>query len=156
MQDAGLNVTYLQTTTDQREQVKFQFSILMILLAIMALLVMVVGGIGLMGTMSINVMERVSEIGIMRAIGASNRAILRIFLGEGLLIGGLSWAMGVPLAYPLSKFLSDQLGIVLLQSPLDFQFSALGVVCGLAFIGIGVAFVATYFPARQAARISVR
>lgn len=155
MQEVGLRVNFLQTTTDQRGQVQFQFSILLILLTIMALLVMIVGGIGLMGTMSINVLERVGEIGVLRAIGAANRAILGIFLGEGLLIGALSWAMSVPLAYPLSRLLSDQLGLVLLQAPLDFHFSGFGVLCGLIFIVV-VAFVATYFPARQATRISVR
>ncbi|MFN8439529.1 MAG: ABC transporter permease [Caldilineaceae bacterium] len=155
MQEAGLRVNFLQTTTDQREQVRFQFNILLIFLAVMALLVMIVGGIGLMGTMSINVLERVSEIGILRAVGASTWAILRIFLGEGLLIGGLSWLLSVPLSYPLSQLLSDQLGLVLLQAPLDFQFSNLGVACGLVFIVV-VAFAATFFPARRATQISIR
>lgn len=154
-QESGLRVTFSQTTTDQRGQVEFQFNVLLIFLTIMAILVMLVGGIGLMGTMSINVLERVSEIGILRAIGASNRAILRLFLGEGLLIGALSWAFSVPLAYPLSQLLSEQLGLVLLQAPLAFHFSGSGVLSSFVFI-CGVALIATYFPARHATRISVR
>ena len=67
---------------------------IIIFLLAMAVLLGVVGGLGLMGTMSINVIERTREIGVMRAIGASNGAVLRIVLVEGLIIGLISWIIG--------------------------------------------------------------
>ena len=66
----------------------------------MAVLLGVVGGLGLMGTMTINVVERSREIGVLRAVGASDRSVLLIFLAEGVLIGALSWALGVLVSLP--------------------------------------------------------
>ncbi|MCZ7667509.1 MAG: FtsX-like permease family protein [Chloroflexi bacterium] len=44
--------------------------------------------------MSLNVIERTREIGVMRAVGASDTAVLQIFITEGILIGLLSWFLG--------------------------------------------------------------
>ena len=54
-----------------------------------------VGVIGLTGTMSINVLESTREIGVMRAIGASDGAVAQVFIVEGLVIGLLSWLLAV-------------------------------------------------------------
>ena len=72
-------------------------------------------------------MERTREIGVMRSIGASNGAILRIVLIEGILIGILSWVFGAMLAFPAGYALSSALGLALFQQPLAFIFSADGV-----------------------------
>ncbi len=155
LQTVGLKVGYLETTDQVRGQVQFQFGILLIFLTIMALLVLLVGGIGLTGTMSINVLERVAEIGVLRAIGASSLAVMKLFLGEGLVVALLSWLLAVPLAVPLSRLLCDQLGMVLIQTPLTFAFSYAGLLVTLLFILL-VAVAATFFPARNATRLSVR
>lgn len=155
LQRVGLKVAYLETTAQVRGQVQFQFNILLLFLTIMAVLVLVVGGIGLTGTMSINVLERVAEIGVLRAIGASNGAVMRLFLSEGLVVGLISWALAVPLAIPLSHLLCTQLGLVLIQTPLRFAFSVSGVIVSLCFILV-VAAGATFAPARNATRLSVR
>ena len=155
LQQVGLKVAYLESTNQVRAQVAFQFSILLGFLTIMAVLVLVVGGIGLTGTMSISVLERMAEIGVLRAIGASNRAIMQLFLSEGIIVGLLSWGLAAPLALPLSRFLCAQLGMVLIQTPLDFTFSQQGLFFCLGFILV-VALAATFFPARTATRLSVR
>ena len=155
LQQVGLKVAYLESTNQVRAQVAFQFSILLGFLTIMAVLVLVVGGIGLTGTMSISVLERMAEIGVLRAIGASNRAIMQLFLSEGVVVGLLSWGLAAPLALPLSRLLCAQLGMVLIQTPLDFTFSQPGLFFSLGFILV-VALAATFFPARTATRLSVR
>ena len=60
------------------------------LLITMAVVIGLVGSIALSGVLSLNVLERTREIGVMRAIGASSWAIGRIFIGEGLILGWLS------------------------------------------------------------------
>ena len=82
----------------------------------MAILIALVGALGLMGTMSMNVLERTREIGVMRAVGASNASIRKIVLVEGICIGLLSWLIGSLLAVPIGKFLSDGVGIAFLSS----------------------------------------
>jgi putative ABC transport system permease protein len=155
LQQVGLKVAYLESTGQVRGQVEFQFGILLAFLTLMAILMLLVGGIGLTGAMSISVLERVAEIGVLRAIGASNGAILRLFLSEGIVVALLGWGLAAPLAWPLSQFLCAQLGMVLIQTPLHFSFSRLGLFFSLGFILL-VAVVATFFPARQATRLSVR
>ncbi|HEX5690270.1 MAG TPA: ABC transporter permease, partial [Roseiflexaceae bacterium] len=126
--DAGLRVTQTQTIASIREQNAFVFNIIVSFLMVMALLLAIVGGMGLMGTMSINVIERTREIGVMRAIGASNGAVLRIVLSEGVLIGLLSWLLGAVFALPVSKLLSDAVGMAFFQSPLSYVFSIAGAL----------------------------
>lgn len=155
LQQVGLKVAYLESTGQVRGQVEFQFGILLAFLTLMAILMLLVGGIGLTGAMSISVLERVAEIGVLRAIGASNGAILRLFLSEGIVVALLGWGLAAPLAWPLSQFLCAQLGMVLIQTPLHFSFSRLGLLFSLGFILL-VALAATFFPAHQATRLSVR
>ncbi|MBX3014904.1 MAG: FtsX-like permease family protein [Caldilineaceae bacterium] len=152
---SGINVNGTETIAFIRQQVVTQFNVIIVILSFMALLLAVVGGLGLMGTMSINVLERRREIGVMRAIGASNRSILAIVIVEGLVIGALSWGMGVLLALPLSKLLSDAVGIGFIQAALSFRFSTGGAALWLIVILL-IATVASLLPARSASRITVR
>jgi putative ABC transport system permease protein len=121
----------------------------------MAVLLGIVGGLGLAGTMTMNVVERSREIGVMRAIGASDAAILVMFLAEGLLIGLLAWGLGAALSLPVSRLLSDALGQVFVQRPLAFTVSVQGFL--LWFIVVfWLAVVGSILPAWRAARTSVR
>ncbi|MGB0386102.1 MAG: ABC transporter permease [Ardenticatenaceae bacterium] len=121
----------------------------------MAVVMTIVGGLGLMGTMSINVLERTSEIGVLRAIGASNRAVQQIVIVEGLIIGLLSWLLGSLLALPISKVLAERVGIAFLNAPLRHSFSTTAVWLWLIIVLI-LAAVATYLPARNASQLKIR
>ena len=63
------------------------FAIILNLLAVMAIVIALVGGVGLSGILSLSVLERRREIGVMRAIGASSWQVIRLFVGEGVLSG---------------------------------------------------------------------
>lgn len=151
----GLDVGSTRTTSETRARSELQFNILVAFLLIMAALLAVVGGLGLMGTMSINVLERTREIGVMRAIGAPTGAILQIVIAEGMMIGLLSWALGSVLALPLGKLMSDAVGNSFVQAPLNYTFSWGGALLWLAVVLV-LAAVASVLPARNAARLSVR
>jgi putative ABC transport system permease protein len=151
----GIHVRSTETTSELRQRSEAQFNILVIFLLIMALLLAVVGGLGLMGTMSINVLERTHEIGVMRAIGAPTRAILQLVIVEGMLIGFLSWACGTVLALPLGKLMSDAVGVSFLRAPLSYTFSLQGALLWLGAVLV-LAALASLWPARNAARLSVR
>jgi len=151
----GLRVSNTQTVAAERAEVDVAYGIVISLLLIMAVLLALVGGLGLMGTMSINVLERTREIGVLRAIGAPNRGVAQVFIREGLAIGVLSWLFGSLLALPLSKLLSDAVGIPLSGAPLTFSFSMAGVWLWLGVV-VALSALASFLPARNASRLTVR
>jgi len=154
-EEQGMRVATTETTAAQQAQVADQFGILISFLALMALLLAIVGGLGLSGTMSINVLERRREIGIMRSIGASTPAIMRIIIFEGVLIGAISWTLGALLAIPLSRVLSDAVGAGFINSALTWRYSLGGAAFWLLVMA-GVAALSSFIPARQAASLTVR
>jgi putative ABC transport system permease protein len=152
---AGLRVDTTRTTTAIRSQADFQFNIVIGFLVMMAVLLAIVGSLGLTTTMSINVLERIREIGVLRAIGASDGAVRLIVLGEGIVIGWLSFIAGGILSIPFSRILSQQVGIALLGSPLDYTFSINGLILWFIIVTI-LAIVASLGPARGASRLTIR
>jgi putative ABC transport system permease protein len=152
---SGITVGSSLTTGYIREQQTLLFGVLVSFLAVMALLVGAVGGIGLSGTMSLSVAERAREIGVLRAIGASNQATRHIFLVEGLAIGLVSWAAGALVALPISFFMSNLIGIAFVNRPLDFAFAIAGVGLWLVIVVV-ISILATLAPAASAARLTVR
>ncbi|MBI1880541.1 MAG: FtsX-like permease family protein, partial [Chloroflexi bacterium] len=151
----GFDVGVTAKVAEEKAETVAIFEVIVVLLLIMAVLIAVIGGLGLMGTMSINVLERTREIGVMRAIGASNGAVRRIFMVEGIIIGVLSWLVGAILAYPISKFLSDLVGEQFLSAPLDYTFSINGVLLWLGVV-VALSALASFLPAWNASRLTVR
>ncbi len=151
----GIEVDATETTQVMRDENKLMFTIIVAFLVLMALLLAAVGGLGLTTTMSINIMERVREIGVLRAVGASNASVRRIVLVEGVLMGILSWTIGTVLSWPISSFMSEQLGLALIKIPLSFQYSIIAAVLWF-FVLQGVAVVASLGPARNAVRLTIR
>lgn len=152
---AGLRVDTTRTTSAIRSQADFQFNIVIGFLVLMAVLLAIVGGLGLTTTMSINVLERIREIGVLRAIGASDSSVRLIVLGEGIIIGWLSFIAGGILSVPFSRILSQQVGMALLGSPLDYTFSINGLLLWFIIVTV-LATVASLGPARSASRLTIR
>ena len=142
-------------TEEIRRMNQSQFDIIMSLMLVMALLAAAVGSVGLMSTMSINVVERGREIGVMRAIGASALAIAGIFVAEGVLVGVLSWLLAVPLSYPGARLFSNLVGVSIFEVPLDFSYSGTGVVLWLGAVVV-LSALASLWPAMRATKVSVR
>ncbi|NTW97002.1 MAG: ABC transporter permease [Oscillochloris sp.] len=151
----GLVLRLIHSRTEDRDLLSERFNILTAILSIMAAIIGVVGGLGLAGTMSMNVMERTREIGVMRAIGASDQAVRQIVLSEGLMIGGLAWLLGTIISVPLSLVMSYAFGKSLLNTPLIWIYSLPGVAMWLGIVLL-IAAIASIVPARAASRLTVR
>jgi putative ABC transport system permease protein len=154
-EELGLRVSRVTSTAITQEQVAAQFGVLVTFLAIMALTLAVVGALGLMGTMSINVLERRREIGVMRSIGASTRAVMQIVIVEGVFIGAISWAMGSLVAIWLGRVLSNAVGAGFINSELTWRYSLGGAAFWLLVMAL-IAAAASVIPARSAAQLTVR
>lgn len=151
---AGLRRSTVQLTTERKHVLQEHLVVIIAFLLIMAALVAAVGGLALASVMSIKVMERAREIGVLRAIGASSRAVLQIIVTEGVLIGLLSWVIALTVSIPLSIVVGDFAGQIFIRAPLDHVYppAAIGGWPALVLI---ISMAASYFPARGAARLTV-
>lgn len=127
---------------------------LVIFLLIMAVLTAFVGSIGLTGTMSINVLERTREIGVMRTIGAVDIVIMQSVIIEGLVIGLITWILAIGLSFPISSLLLTIIGEAMMGSAMTLNFTPLGILIWLGVVIILSVF-ASIMPARSAARLTI-
>jgi putative ABC transport system permease protein len=154
-QQVGIGVSQAVTTDALIGMVIRIMDFFIYFLLLMAVLMGAVGGLGLASTMSLNVLERTREIGVMRAIGASNRALRGVFLTEGVLIALMSYAISSLLSIPISFVGAHYVGIALINQPLVATIDPVGyliwLVCALL-----IAVAASLLPANRAAAVSVR
>jgi putative ABC transport system permease protein len=132
-----------------------RYTIVVSLLSMMALVIAIVGSVGLSGALSLSVLERTGEIGVMRAIGASSTRISLMFIGEGLIQGLLSWLIAVPLGLPAAYLLTTVVLSPLFGDTLLYQFQPTALLLWLVIIVV-LGVVASWLPARKATRVSVR
>ncbi len=128
---------------------------LVVFLFIMALLTAIVGSMGLTGTMGMNVLERTREIGIMRAIGADDRAVMRTVIAEGLVIGLISFGLAVIFSIPITYLLSTIVSLAVFESPITTVFTYSGYLIWLGLV-LALSVIACILPARNAARLTIR
>jgi ABC-type lipoprotein release transport system permease subunit len=91
----------------------------------------------------------------MRAIGASNGAVLQVFIVEGVIIGLMSWLLGTLLSLPVGKLISDAVGMQTINTPLSYTVPPVGVLFWLGLVVL-LSALASYIPAQSAASLSVR
>ncbi len=151
----GIQIRSTQLGADFITDQKAQTDILVYFMLVMASLIAIVGGLGLMGTMSINVLERTREIGVMRAIGASNGDIQAIVIVEGMVIGIVSWAISILVSIPITQILCYGVGVAILTAPMPAVYGASGIIAWLLFT-IVLGTFASAIPARRASKLTVR
>jgi putative ABC transport system permease protein len=152
---AGAEVRPQGTGTNENRRMLAAFRWNLRLLSYISL---VVGAFLIYNTISVSVVRRRQEIGIVRALGASRGVILAAFVGEAACFG----LAGALLGLPLGRFMAT--GAVRLMAatveslyvssrPGAIELTAASVLLALA-IGVGVAVASSYSPAREASRVS--
>jgi putative ABC transport system permease protein len=117
----------------------------MLLLALFAGIALILASIGIYGVLAYSVEQRAREIGIRMALGAQTGQIRRMVVGQGLLLVSSGAAVGVAVAFALTRVMTGLLFGVRPTDPLTFTAIVLGLM------GVGLA--ACYLPARKATRI---
>jgi putative ABC transport system permease protein len=151
---AGFEVASAQLMTESRRVMEDHMLMVAGFLLIMSQAMIIVGGLGLASTMSLSVLERTREIGVLRAIGARHRAILTIVQVEGLVIGLASWALAIPLSIPMSVVLGNTFGRIMIPvRRLTILPEPSGIMLWLGVVVV-VSLVASAWPAYRATRIT--
>jgi putative ABC transport system permease protein len=149
----GLLVSSLSDTVDQANQI---FSVVRIILMLFGTIALFVSAIGMFNTMTITLLERTEEIGIMKSIGASDSSISVMFFMESAIMGFLGGISGVVIGWLGGKLFNILINLVatrfggqqvnLFTTPLWLVF---GVIGSSAVVG----FLTGFVPARRASKI---
>jgi putative ABC transport system permease protein len=153
--DKGFKVRLAEAGRASLDTAVESLDTLVMFLLIMAILTAIVGSMGLTGTMGMNVLERTREIGIMRAIGADDRAVMRTVIAEGIFIGTISFGLAVLLSIPITYLLSTIVSLAVFQTPIQVVFTYTGYAIWLGLV-LALSALASILPARNAARLTIR
>ena len=153
----ALGVRRASSSTKGEGRYAFDQHMLMIyvFLLVVAGILALVGGLGQTTTMSLNVLERRRELGVLRALGATPSMVWLIVMGEGVLTGVLSWVLAAVLAFPVSKAMGDLMGVLMFRTGLDFRFAWGGLIAWLV-VSVFLGAVSSFLPAWHASRRPVR
>ncbi|MDR3387428.1 MAG: ABC transporter permease [Rudaea sp.] len=152
LEHAGMSVANSQALGETRRAVEDHLLMVVDFLGVMGWVMIAVGAMGLAATMSLAVLERTREIGVLRAIGAPHHAILSMIQIEGLVIAVLAWIVSIPLSMPMSWVLADAFGRVMFPAPARLMPDAVGLVSWFVMVVV-VSALACAWPARRAMHI---
>ena len=114
--------------------------------ALFALTALVLAAVGIYGVMSFAVTTRTRELGVRAALGAGPGQLVRLVLGQGLMLTAVAMSIGLSAAFLLTQFMASMLFNVAPRDPLTFVL--------VAAVLSTVAIVATVVPARRAMRVN--
>jgi putative ABC transport system permease protein len=152
LEQADASVSSSQRVDESRRVIEDHLLMVVQFLGAMSWVMILVGGMGLASTMSLAVMERTREIGVLRAIGAHHRDILLLVEIEGLVIALLAWLIALPLSVPMSIALGDAFGRIMFPVPTSYVPAFAGMLGWLVLVVI-VAMLACAWPALRAMRV---
>ncbi|MEP7162783.1 MAG: FtsX-like permease family protein, partial [Candidatus Moraniibacteriota bacterium] len=151
--ELSLTASSISETIDQANKV---FSAIQLILMIFGLIALIVSAIGMFNTMTIALLERTEEIGIMKAIGASKTSISLMFIMEATLMGFLGALGGVFLGYMNGEIINLLVNAIANRfggESVDLFFSPLWFVLTVILFGAFVGLLTGIFPARAASKI---
>ena len=143
--DPNLATSDFQTLRQIVDQAVAPKRLITVLLGGFSILALILAALGAYGLIAYSVSQRTQEIGIRMALGAPNRSILRLIIGEGMKRALLGVIIGVAASLVLTRLVQSLLFGVSATDLLTFS--------GVALLLTSVAFLASWLPARRAARI---
>ena len=152
--DMGFLVSSLSDTIDQAKKI---FRVIQIILALFGLVALVVSAIGMFNTMTVTLLERINEIGILRSIGASAGDIRALFLVEAVLMGFLGGLGGVVIGYLSGEVANFGVNILAKSfggQPLDLFYCPLWFISFIIVFSTIIGLLTGIYPSRRAAKLN--
>jgi putative ABC transport system permease protein len=142
----GTGVKYSQQQANVSQNKAISMAI-----GVLGLLIVAISMVGLANAITMSVLERTREIGVLRCIGARARDVRRIFSAEGLTVCLAGWIFGIPVGYALARFFS---WLMLEVIGIDFGFSFPAFNLLIALVGaVVIALLVMRLPLRRAVRL---
>ena len=143
-----VDVTVNYVATEQNVAQNKTLSSLFLMVSFIVVLIVL---IGLMSTLVMNILDRTTEIGMLRCIGAQSKDVRRVFSSEGLFLAFLGWIVGLPLGYAVYRIIVVSMASAM-KLTLPDNYDAVYVGWSLVFAMIGTLLVIS-FPLRRAAKM---
>ena len=154
LENLGLNTEYVGDTIEQISEV---FTFFRVVLGAFGAIALIVASMGTFNVLTINLIERTKEIGLMKSLGMQNRDIYYLFIGESLLISFFGGLIGLLVGISLSElgnYILMQMAsaakveaVQIFATPLSFTLA-----CGLLSLAIGI--LTGWYPARRAVKMN--
>lgn len=142
--------------TDELEEIKRAFLVMDSILGAVGTIALFVAALGIINTMVMSILERTREIGIMKAIGASNHEIKTIFFVEAGAIGFIGALLGLGLGWMVTRVANWVANVHLKptgQPEVDFFYFPLWLIFGSIVFSILISLMAGLYPASRAAKV---
>lgn len=152
--EMGFSVSALSDTVEQANKI---FRAIQIILGFFGVIALIVATIGLINTMTISLLERTNEIGIMQALGASPQDVKKIFLAESLVIGFLGGVGGIFLGIFGAEVFNWGLNILaksLGGQAVELFYYPLWFLLFIIFLSLFVGLIGGLWPAQRAAKLN--
>lgn len=150
----GFSVSSLSDTIEEANKI---FQAVQVVLSLFGAVALIVSAIGMFNTMTIALLERTQEIGIMKSLGASRSDIWKLFLVESVLIGFLGGVSGIILGVTaawISNFGINRLASSLGGTTVNLFFTPIEFVVTILAFSTVVGFMTGLYPARRASRLN--
>ena len=152
--EKGFVVTALSKTVEQANKI---FQGIQAVLAVFGGIALTVSAIGMFNTMTVTLLERTAEIGVMRTIGASSTDIVILFVAEAIIVGLLGGVVGILIGVGIGGFFNGLLSVAASnfggEAVSIFRYP-MGFLIFIAAFSGAVGFITGLFPARRAAKIN--
>lgn len=155
IQNMGYQVDSVADTVDQVDRI---FLIFQIIVAVLGSIAMFVAALGSLNTLTVSLLERTREFGLLKALGATSGDIYRLVLVESILMGIIGSGIGIGLGMGVAaginsamRYFASRLG----GQAVDLFYTPWWFVVGLVGVVLMISIVTGYYPARRAVKISV-
>jgi len=154
IENIGFITEYVGDTVNQIAQV---FSLFRGILALFGLVALVVAALGSFNTLTISLLERIREIGLLKALGMKNKDVYKLFIFESLIIGFLGGILGAVLGVSLGNLINCVLATLAQKAGVDeikIFITPMFFSLGVALFSLVVGFLTGWYPSKRAVKIN--
>ncbi|MBU0708237.1 FtsX-like permease family protein [Patescibacteria group bacterium] len=145
------------SAVDTVQQIDQIFSIFRIVLASFGAIALIVAALGMFNTLTVSLLERTREVGLMKALGAKRKDVFALFLSEALIISCIGGALGILFGYGLGEganFVLNRLAYATGNEPVDVFHTPVIFALGVVIFAVIVGFTTGLYPSRRASGLN--
>lgn len=146
-----------RSVTDTVKQIKGLFSTARMILGMLGMTALIVASLGMFNTLTVSLLERTREVGLMKALGMKAEEVKELFLTESMIMGLFGGLLGIGIGFGAGKLLSIFVSIFSVAKGvgvINLSVIPLGFLAVIIFLSLFVGITTGLYPAKRATKIS--